>query len=113
MISVLNVSPAPGEVPQGSPLTFDVRTPTASPFVRVLVTIVYAGAQLHEVAYAGDPATDSTFAPAFTSSTVQPVTDAGYHRYSFTLVRTLSGARAWPDNPALVVYAFNTAGEEL
>lgn len=113
MISVLDVSPAPGEIAQGSALTFDVRTPSASPFVRIIVTVLYAGAQLHEVVYAGNPATDTTFAPSFSRSSISAVTDPGFARYSFSILRQVSGVPAWPDNPGLVVYAFNTAGEEV
>lgn len=114
MIEILNVSPVAGAIDPATPLAFDVRTDDPNTFVRIIVGIYYAGAQMQEFVYAGEPLTETRFLPFYSASSVNEITDAGYQRFRFNLQRASApGQPMWLDSPLLVVYAFNDAGEEL
>jgi hypothetical protein len=113
MITLLNVVPTSGTLIAADTLVqFEVRTPTAAPFRRILVAFEFTAYQTTELAYAQDPAGvdghlfDGLYA---VFSTVETVTDIGFFRYRFKVLR----APLWPDSPKLIVYAFDTLGAEL
>lgn len=116
MISVLDVSPAPGEINRDTPLTFDIRTDDPNVFTRVIVGILYPGSKVVELVYAQDPAgaTAQIFSPFYNElSSVSVVTDAGFQRFKLTISRKATDQVVWPDSPQLQIFAFNDAGEEL
>jgi hypothetical protein len=116
VIEVLNVIPAVGPVGATQAIQFDVRTANPDTFVGLIVGVFYAGAQMQEFAFAGDPAIgDAGFLPLFSAnSTIAPVVDAGYSRFRVTLVRLANGGNPiWLDNPRIEVFAYNSAGGAL
>lgn len=117
MIEVLNVTPAGGSVITiTDPIMFDVRTDDPNVFTRIIVSVFYPGAQVQEIAYAQDPASGMgmVFTPFFSEATISQITDAGFQRYRFSVIRrTAVGQVVWPDSPKLTIYAFNDAGEEV
>lgn len=114
MIEVLNVSPSAGIIDPTAPLLFDVRTDDPNTFTRIIVGVYFAGARIQEFVYAGDPTSADKFLPYFLASTVTAVADAGYSRFRFEVRRNAAeGQPMWIDSPLLVVYAFNSAGEEV
>jgi len=116
MIEVLNVAPPVGPVGATQALSFDVRTNNPSTFTGVVVGVFYAGAQMQEFAFAGNPAGGAAgFYPLFLAgSSIIAVVDAGYSRFRVTLVRQAApGNPIWLDNPLLQVFAYNSSGEVL
>jgi len=114
MIEVVNVFPVAGPIDPTQALGFDVRTDNPNTLTHVIVGIFYAGATMQEFAYAGDPSSGIGFMPLFSGSLITPVVDAGYQRFQLSISRNApQGRPIWPDNPRLVIYAFNSAGELL
>ena len=116
VIEVLNVTPPVGPVGATQALSFDVRTNDPNTFTGVVVGVYYAGAQMQEFAFAGDPTSGVVgFYPLFfAGSSIVPVVDVGWSRFRVTLVRlAAAGNPIWLDNPRLQVFAYNSAGEVL
>ena len=92
------VSSPAGRVAPNEPVSFELLSPT---FLRVLIAFDFEGFRTTELAYDGD-----SFLGAYAaSSSVEAI--AGGFRY------TLLRSPAWPDQPNLRVFAFDTAGGEL
>lgn len=112
MVEIVYLDPADGaELAADYPLSVSVRTPTADPFVRIVICIRYAALGFTELAYAQNPALSAQYEGKYATggSTVTAVTDPGFHHYGFVIFRE----PFWPASPELLVYAFNDAGEEL
>ena len=113
MITLVSIVPASGAVlASNAPVVFDIKTPTGSPFRRIVVAFVFGGLGFTELAYAQDPASVSAQlfeGPYNGSSSVTTITDAGFQHFQFRVFR----APLWPDSPKLALYAFDTAGVEL
>lgn len=113
-IQVLSVVPAAGEITRDTPLQFDVQTTAVDPFVRVIVGVFFPGSGVFEFAYAQNPVQGGPFEKFYApDSTVVEVTDPGFVRYRFSLLRQADGVPVWPDSPRLRIYGFNAAGEEI
>lgn len=120
MIEVVlaSISPTIGApITKDTVLSVDVRTDDPNVFTRVLIAIRYPGSGVVELAYAQDPASGNAqqFEDFYNGvSTVTSVTDPGFARFQFKLLRKAEqGQTVWPDSPQLMIYGFNDAGEEI
>lgn len=92
------VSSPAGRVSPTEAVSFELLSPT---FLRVLLAFDFEGFHTTELAYDGDE-----FLGAYASSSSVEAITGGYR---YTLMRS----PAWPDQPNLRIFAFDTAGGEL
>lgn len=113
MITLLNIIPTTNtQISADTLVQFELKTPVAALFRRIMVAFEYTAFQTTELAYAQDPAglTGNAFNGLYAAlSTIEIVTDIGFQHYLFKILR----APLWPDSPKLIVYAFDVAGGEL
>ena len=100
--TISNLKPVDGgQVATFTPVSFDLTTSDAVPFLKTFVWAKYTGSDVVEMIYDGD-----AFTPYFSSSVVTATTK-GKH---FSVVR---GNGGWPSQPQISISAVTTQGKVL